>query len=346
MRAESIQAIINAQVKAMALNSALQRNCGTTAASTVSRGTPTETSQGARWAVEEPVMRSTPSGHVSNSLPSLLTRWLAMRSKFARADPMRTVEVLRDDDSALVDDPDDAAGRKPAYPQGVLEMLQPRAGGQNRPQPSLPILDPSRDIDDPLSRVAADMRIANCETPAAQDLAKVGTINGICPPTCFPRAADVLASERKERDAVDEIGQFRLDLPQQGIVGKRVGRIRRHGATEPGKQMLEVADVVVNLGRQNSSVVERALPGGRLGVVPLAPKAGSHECQKRHNGGKHQSQQLSSDAAQQCHAARLDGDLSEEACNRRRDDNNPPIFPGCSFTGMRTEFLLLRLIEF
>src|SRR6516164_6807614 len=115
MRAESIQAIINAQVKAMALNSALQRNCGTTAASTVSLGTPTETSQGARWAVEEPVMRSTPSGHVSNSLPSLLTRWLAMRSKFARADPMRTVEVLRDDDSALVDDPDDAAGRKPAY---------------------------------------------------------------------------------------------------------------------------------------------------------------------------------------------------------------------------------------
>jgi hypothetical protein len=65
------------------------------------------------------------------------------------------------------------------------------------------------------------MHIANCETPAAQDLAKVGTINGVCPPTCSPRAADVLAGERKQRDAVDEIGQLRLDLAQEGIVGKQ-----------------------------------------------------------------------------------------------------------------------------
>jgi hypothetical protein len=77
--------------------------------------------------------------------------------------------------------------------------------------------------------------------------------------------------------------------------------------------MLEVADVVVDLGRQNSCVVEGALHGGRLGIAPLAPKAGSHQCQKRHNGSEHQSQQLSADAAQQCHAARLDGDLSEAA---------------------------------
>jgi len=67
------------------------------------------------------------------------------------------------------------------------------------------------------------------------------------------------------------------------------------------------------LGRQNSCVVEGALPGGRLGIAPLAPKAGSHQCQKRYNGSEHQSQQLSADAAQQCHAARLDGDLSEAA---------------------------------
>ncbi len=48
MRPESIHAMPNAEVRARLLRSALQRNCEKTAAYTVSLGSPTETSQGAR----------------------------------------------------------------------------------------------------------------------------------------------------------------------------------------------------------------------------------------------------------------------------------------------------------
>src|SRR5262249_6189410 len=106
---------------------------------------------------------------------------------------------------------------------------------------------------------------------------------------------------REQRYAGDEIGQLRLHLPQESVVGKGVSRISRYGATESREQVLEIADMIVDLGRQDAGIIESALLRSRAGILPLAPEARADERQKGRNRGQHERQQLSPDAAQQRH---------------------------------------------
>jgi hypothetical protein len=214
-------------------------------------------------------------------------------------DPTWTVDALRNHDPALIDDFDHAAGRKGVKAQGVLEMIEPSAGDQNGVQSAGAIFNPPGNVHDPLLGRAPDVDFAERETLPGQYLAKVQTIADIRSSAALRRAPNVVTCERKQCNAADEIGQFRLDPPQQGIICAHISRFARYGMAEPAQKMLKISDVIVNLCRKHVRVIERALLRRRLGILPLTPETGRHQSQKGRNDGQNQSQQFSSNAAQQ-----------------------------------------------
>src|SRR5258708_15489770 len=84
---EGIQEMVNAVMRAPALNRAPQRRREATTANAASVGSPPDTSHGTRWAVEEPVMRSTLSDQSATSLASLAARCRATLSDLLRSRP-------------------------------------------------------------------------------------------------------------------------------------------------------------------------------------------------------------------------------------------------------------------
>src|SRR5262245_26798821 len=89
IRPDNIHAITNAAVMAAMMKVPLQRRLDTTDVKATSIGSPTDTSQGTACAVDEPVMRATPSDHVAISLISLAARCLAMWGTLLRSRPIQ-----------------------------------------------------------------------------------------------------------------------------------------------------------------------------------------------------------------------------------------------------------------
>src|ERR1700682_6728163 len=86
-------------------------------------------------------------------LARLLGRQLAVnifRTREITADPVGAILARSNDDSMLVDDPNDAAGGKPLHPKRLLKKLEPGADGENAPQSSLLIFDPIANGEHPL----------------------------------------------------------------------------------------------------------------------------------------------------------------------------------------------------
>ena len=88
MRPDSIQAMAKAAANAQVMNSTLQPSRRATATNAISVGSPTETSHGTAYAVEEPVIRLTPSGQTATSLISFAVRWRATISNSLRSRPI------------------------------------------------------------------------------------------------------------------------------------------------------------------------------------------------------------------------------------------------------------------
>src|SRR5262249_8689962 len=84
---ERVQATAKAAIRAIALAAALQRKREVTAARAISLGKPTETSHGALWAMEEPVMRETPSDQVTTCLDSPALMWRTTLSNWLISRP-------------------------------------------------------------------------------------------------------------------------------------------------------------------------------------------------------------------------------------------------------------------
>ena len=72
-------------------------------------------------------------------------------------------------------------------------------------------------------------------------------------------------------------GQLSPDLLQQHIVLAAIVRVVGHGLADHRQQVLDCADVVIDLGSQQARLVDRML--GRRGpiVTPLNPERGGHD---------------------------------------------------------------------
>ena len=54
--------------------------------------------------------------------------------------------------------------------------------------------------------------------------------------------------------------------------------------------MLKIADVIVDLSRKDSSLIDRLRNRCGLNVLPLRPETNPNESRERNNGGEHQPQ--------------------------------------------------------
>jgi hypothetical protein len=228
----------------------------------------------------------------------------ALRSAEVAADPVRAVDALRNDDAFLVDDAHDAAGGEPLDPERVLEVREPGADGQNSAHAAVVILDRSRDRDDPFAKRAGEDHVADRRTLAGQRLQEVFAIAGVEAPGRRGRS-DVETIERKQRDITDVAGQFGLHPAQQRVIRGHVGRIGGHRPGEADEQVLEIADVVVDLRRKQPGFVAGALDGRGVVVLPLVPKSDPDQGREWDNGSEHQAEQLRSNAAKQHQPAPL-----------------------------------------
>jgi hypothetical protein len=104
-----------------------------------------------------------------------------------------------------------------------------------------------RDGKDPTAAHPAAERIADRDRCARHDLAEKGEgTNAVSLPRC---RADVFAVRQCHGDVGNEIGQLRLQVAQQRVVRRRVGGIGGNRMAEADHEVLEIAEMVVDLGR-------------------------------------------------------------------------------------------------
>ena len=148
----------------------------------------------------------------------------------------------------LVDDPDDAAGRKRLRPKRILDELELGADRDYAPQPSFLILDRVADDQHPFFGSVRAEDLGERDTSPRQDLLEEFTVAGVGTIGGPRRCSDVGTVEGESPDIGDECRQFALDLPEQCVVRGDVGRIGRDRPAQAYQEIFEIADVVVELG--------------------------------------------------------------------------------------------------
>src|SRR5713226_7116849 len=78
-----------------------------------------------------------------------------------------------------------------------------------------------------------------------------------------------------------------------------IGRICRYRPAQSAQQVVDIADIIVDLRGEQPRLIDRALDRCRLITLPLLPKAEPDQGGERDDGGEHQSEQLRSNAAKQ-----------------------------------------------
>jgi hypothetical protein len=142
------------------------------------------------------------------------------------------VVITQDDAAVLVDDLNDAAGRKVMHRERSLKMLDLDAGADDARQPPGRIFDAARDRGHPIAGGAAAHRIADGDAlPVRQDPGEIIAIadKGAAAFGLLERRADVLAVERGHQKVADIVGQLGLGLPQYRVVGFGAVRFDRYG---------------------------------------------------------------------------------------------------------------------
>jgi hypothetical protein len=165
-----------------------------------------------------------------------------------------------------------------------------------------------RDGKDPTAAHPAAQGIADRDRIARHDSAEKGEgADAVSLPRC---RADVFAVRQRHGDVGDEIGQFRLQVVQQRVVRRRVGGIGGDRMAEADHEVLEIAEMVIDLSCEDASVAECTIE--RLGLLGagLIPQAGADQDQEREHGRRHQTQQLRADPRFQHH------DCSDRPCLR------------------------------
>jgi hypothetical protein len=113
------------------------------------------------------------------------------------------------------------------------------------------------------------------------------------------------AIEGEHQDIADDIRQFAPYPLQQRIVLQGVGGTGRYCPAQPVQEVVEVADVIVDLRRQQARLVGGALDSRGLVVLPLVPKPGPDQGREGNDRRKHQAEKLRSYAAKQHQPAPL-----------------------------------------
>jgi hypothetical protein len=102
------------------------------------------------------------------------------------ADPAWAIQVLSNDDPALVDNSDDRTCGQTPHAQSILETLQPSACDQHGPQSPILIFNSAGNVYDPLSAHSPNVDLADRETVTGEHLTKMEAIFGISPPSSSP----------------------------------------------------------------------------------------------------------------------------------------------------------------
>jgi hypothetical protein len=113
-------------------------------------------------------------------------------------------------------------------------MLEPGSNGEDGLQSTGPIVNCSRDVDDPLPGRASYVHVSNCETLAGKYLAEIWVVSNIytCT-TSFLGCPDIVAIKGKEHDVAEEARQLGLRSPQQRVIGACVAWVCRYSQAEP-----------------------------------------------------------------------------------------------------------------
>ena len=217
------------------------------------------------------------------------------------ADPGRGRSLREDDIAVLGDDLNDAAGRQIMHPEGFLKMLDLDADAEHGRQPSVRGLERACDRCHPAAGGAAAHRVADGDAlPLRQKLTKIIAVAdiGAAARGGLERCPDVLAVGCRQQNVADVVGQLGLGAPQCRIVRLDVVRSGRYGLAQPDQKAVELADLVVDAGRQQAGFDQRASEGLGLVASPLVPKSTADESRERNNRGDHQSQKPRSNAAE------------------------------------------------
>src|SRR5262245_33617208 len=216
------------------------------------------------------------------------------------ADPAGPVHAARDHDAVLVDDLHDDAQRVSLDPERILEMFEQRADGDDRAQAARLIVNRPPDRDDPRVEGAHEQHVADCQAFAGKHLLEKVALGGVRPVDFGTgRGPDVVSLEIEYHDVGDVIRQLGLHTTQQRIIGGGVGRIPGHRTTEPGPQIVQVADVLVHLACEQPRLDEGEPYGGGVINAPLIPEADANERNEGDGGRNDQAQHSHSNAAQQ-----------------------------------------------
>jgi hypothetical protein len=200
----------------------------------------------------------------------------------AMADPVTAVR--RDHEASGIDDAKGRIRRQPVQPQRVLEMVEHRADRQHGPYLPGLILDGARDVDDPVS--AADLdRIPDRRHVIRHGLAKIGAVACVGRRVLGAgRCSDRVTVEIEQVKVRIETGKLFLNLSQQRVVGAPVGRIVRYGLDQHRQQVLQRADMVVDLGGENAGLVRGTFSCGSAIALPLTPQSGRHQSRQWNHG--------------------------------------------------------------
>ena len=100
-----------------------------------------------------------------------------------------------------------------------------------------------------------------------------------------PSGVATAMSEMKPR-------QLRLELRQQRVVRRRVGRRDADGAAQPEREVVEIAEMVVDLGGDDARLAVGAIERLGLRRAVLVPQRDADQDQKRNRGRRHEPEQL------------------------------------------------------
>jgi hypothetical protein len=95
-----------------------------------------------------------------------------------------------------------------------------------------------------------------------------------------------------------EIGEFAFDLPQQLVVRCGVARIGGDRLAQSGEETLQIADMIIDLGREHAGFTDRLRNCGRLIAPPSDPDTSPDQDGEWNDGGDHQGPKPRSNAAQ------------------------------------------------